>query len=154
MAKSIDTFSAENFWQTRPILRYSIRRSNTSMTGHLLWKEQKIHANNPLIFGWTGFKHASVALTVLVVRCNSHAHQIRGSLLIWVQHKDYAEHFKKFDNMYWIALNDANYKVASFKRSYNGNQRRFVWATGLEAQSFTVLNISNVTNPTQKLLQI
>ena len=56
--------------------------------------------------------------------------------------------------MYWIALNDANYKVASFKRSYNGNQRRFVWATGLEAQSFTVLNISNVTNPTQKLLQI
>ena len=57
--------------------------------------------------------------------------------------------------MYWIALNDANYKVASFKRSYNGNQkRRFVWATGLEAKGFTVLNISNVTNPMQKLMTL
>ena len=90
------------FWQTRPILRCSIRRSNTSMTGHLLWKNKKFIQNNPL-FGWTGFKHASVALTILVVRCNSYAHQIRGSLLIWIQHKRLLRTLKKFDNMYWIA---------------------------------------------------
>ena len=50
---------------------------------------------------------------------------------------------KNFD--YMLNCVDVNYKVASFKCSYNGNQkRRFVRATGLEAEGFTVLNISNV----------
>ena len=80
-----------------------------------------------------------------MIRCNSYAHQIREAYLFEYKITNYLEHFKKFDYMYWIAMSGANYKVASFKRSYNGNQkRRFVRATGLEAQSFTVLNISNV----------
>ena len=43
---------------------------------------------------------------------------------------------------------DVNYKVASFKCSYNGNQkRRFVRATGHEAKGFTVRNIDKCFNP-------
>ena len=87
MQKLMTRSQPENFGKQNLSRKYPVRRSNTDMTGQLLWKDTKDSCKIIRNVWVDGVKHACVTRTVLVIRRNSYAHQIRGSLLIWIQHK-------------------------------------------------------------------
>ena len=106
MQKLMTRSQPENFGWQNLSWKYSVRGSNTDMTGQLLWKDTKDSCKIIRNVWVDGVKHACVTRTVLVIRRNSYAHQIRGSLLIWIQHTKITPNpFENFSTTRWIALN-------------------------------------------------
>ena len=87
MQKLMTRSQPENFGKQNLSWKYPVRRSNTDMTGQLLWKDTKDSCKIIRNVWVDGVKHACVTRTVLVTRRNSYAHQIRGRVLIWILHK-------------------------------------------------------------------
>ena len=104
MQKLMTRSQPENFGKQNLSQKYPVRRSNTDMTGQLLWKDTKDSCKIIRNVWVDGVKHACVTRTVLVIRRNCYAHQTRGSWLIWIQHKELLRTLLKISTTCWIAL--------------------------------------------------